>query len=49
MRAQPYQQLCDKTAMKTHNKKGWNGLTLDIDTENQQQIQLKLIHDTTKV
>ena len=24
-------------------------LTFEIDSENQQQIQLKLIHDTTKV
>ena len=24
-------------------------LTIEIDTENQQQIQLKLIQDTTKV
>ena len=24
-------------------------LTLEIETENQQKIQLKLIHDTTKV
>ena len=41
-------QWCDKTAIKTHNKTKLD-LTLEIDTENQVQIQVKGIHDTIKV
>ena len=43
-------QWCDKTTMKTHNKKLVEmDKFLEIDTENQQQIQFKLIHGTTKL
>ena len=38
-------QLCKKTTMKTHD----NDLTLEIETKNQPQIQLQVIHDTAKV
>ena len=38
-------QLWKKTTIKTHDK----DLTLEIETNNQPQIQLQVIHDTAKV